>query len=75
MERSYYLGNVVFPEIRFLMAEKNMSIRDLAKKIGMIHTTLMRKLNGETRFYYEEAEKIADVLGVERTQISWLMSK
>ena len=75
MERSYYLSNVVFPEIRFLMAEKNVSIRDLAKQIGMIHTTLMRKLNGESRFYYEEAEKIADVLGVERTQISWLMSK
>ena len=75
MERSYYLGNVVFPEIRFLMVEKNLTERDLAKMIGMAYTTLTRKLNGEARFYYEEAEKIADVLGVERTQISWLMSK
>ena len=73
MGSKYDLGSIVYPRIRYIMTVNDMSIRGLASKTGMIHTTLMRKLNGKSRFYYEEAEKIADALNLSRNEIPWMM--
>lgn len=70
-----YLGKIVFPNVRSTMFERKLSIRNLARKMGMVHTTLMRKLYGIFPFYFDEVEKMTEALGLDRSRIYWLMTK
>lgn len=74
-EIDYNLKKVVYPEIRKVMLEQNLSERELARIMGMTHTTLSRKLHGESTFSFEEAVRITDILVKDRELIFNMMRK
>lgn len=47
-----------------LMADKRLSLRALAKQIGMSHSQLSLTFSGERRLQLDEAAKLAQALGV-----------
>lgn len=71
----YNLKKVVYPEIRKAMLEQNLSERELAQIMDIPHTTLSRKLHGETHFSFEEALQITDTLVKDREMIFDMMHK
>jgi transcriptional regulator with XRE-family HTH domain len=58
------LRTKVAEEIRALMARRNISRQRVARALGVSHTTVWRRLNGDTALNLDELELIATVLGV-----------
>lgn len=50
----------MYCNLRAEMARKGLTIRDLAKTLGVRYATVCDKLNGKYKFYYDEAKKIKD---------------
>lgn len=48
----------MYRNLRAEMARSNVTIRDLATRLGMRYATLSDKINGHFRFYYDEALQI-----------------
>ncbi|WP_059048921.1 helix-turn-helix domain-containing protein [Paenibacillus senegalimassiliensis] len=48
----------MFKNLRAEMARKKVSVGELAAVLGVRYATASEKLNGHSRFYYEEATKI-----------------
>lgn len=42
----------------------NISIREMAKRMGLATNTYMRKEKGLSRFYYDEAIRFASIVGM-----------
>lgn len=53
--------------VRAEMARKNITIKELAKKMKLSTNSLSRKLNSKTEFKVSEVSKIAKLLNVEVT--------
>lgn len=51
-------------KLKAAMAEREINIAQLAQMIGMGKGTLMRKINGQSVFKFDEAEAILDALGI-----------
>lgn len=66
--------NIIYSELRKRMAEQELSIRELSKKLSMNHVTLSRKLNGQTRLYLDEAMEVAYFLEGDYAKIADLFS-
>lgn len=62
--REQSLRERVAEEIRALMARRNISRQTMAKAMGVSHTTVWRRLSGDTALDLDELERIADTLGV-----------
>lgn len=58
------LRESVAEEIRALMARRRVSRQAMATALGVSHTTVWRRLSGETALDLDELESIAGVLGV-----------
>ncbi len=56
-------------EIRALLARRRISAAELARRTGMKQSTLARRMTGETAFDLDDLEVIAEVLGVEVTDL------
>lgn len=54
----------VAAEVRAEMARQRLTLRDVAGKIGMVHTSLHRRLTGKIPFDVGELARMADVLNV-----------
>jgi len=52
-------------KLKGLMREKRVTQSELAKKIGIKPCTFNQKLNGKRNMSLEEAEVIAEVLGID----------
>ena len=51
-------------EFRAILARKEMSATEIAKKIGIDPATLSRKMSGQSDFYRSEIEKLCKVLAL-----------
>jgi len=49
-------------EFRAMLARKEISATELAKRIGIDTATLSRKISGQSDFYRNEIEKICQIL-------------
>ena len=52
-------------KLKGLMREKRITQSELAEKLGIKPCTINQKLNGKRDMSLDEAEMIADVLGIE----------
>lgn len=52
-------------EIKKLLIDKNLKIRDVAECIGKSYSSTLVKINGKTSMSLAEAEKIQFLLGIE----------
>jgi len=50
------------------MAEKRISQRELARRLGISKNTINSKINGKVHFDTEEASKICDILEIKDPQ-------
>lgn len=50
--------NGLYRNLRAEMARNNITIGDLAELLGVRYATVSDKINGKSRFYYDEAYKI-----------------
>ena len=55
----------MYPNLRAEVARKGMTMKELAKKIGIGESTMMQKLSGKYAFTLDEAFKIREVLEVD----------
>lgn len=55
---------VIGKKIESLMAEKKLTIKDLAKKMEISSKTLAKKLKGEQEFYINEIIKVAEIFNL-----------
>ncbi|MGE4321190.1 MAG: helix-turn-helix domain-containing protein [Acholeplasmataceae bacterium] len=53
---------LLFPNLRYQMKLQGYSIQEMSKKICIHENTLRNKLNGNSSFTLEEAQKISVVL-------------
>ncbi|MBQ7546331.1 MAG: helix-turn-helix domain-containing protein [Clostridia bacterium] len=51
---------------RAALCEVGISIPELAKKLSISKTTLYRKMNGESDFYRNEIQIVAEIIGKEK---------
>lgn len=56
-------------EIRALLARRRISAAELARRTGLKQSTLARRMTGETAFDLDDLELIAEVLGVQVTDL------
>ena len=49
-------------KVKGKMTEKQKTYRQCAKAIGVSDTTFYKKINGKTKFYYDEAIALFDYL-------------
>jgi len=61
--------------INDLMLENNMSLRTLARLIGVSPSLLSRLINNKRTFLHKHKINISKVLGVEEDQIIWPSKK
>lgn len=55
--------------LRYIMSEKNTSVDDICKSLGVSESTYYRKINGYSDFYRHEIITISNVLGLSDEQI------
>ncbi|WP_020525895.1 helix-turn-helix domain-containing protein [Catelliglobosispora koreensis] len=67
--REQTLREGVAEEIRALMGRRNVSRQTMARALGVSHTTVWRRLSGDTALDLDELERVARVLGVEVTDL------
>ena len=58
--------------LRAALGLKGLTMADLAQSVGINPATLYRKINGESRFYLNEARTICRVLGVRNLELLFL---
>lgn len=56
-------SNIVCRKLKGILAEKDITIKQLAKKIGISENGLTLKINGKRALWFPEALLIAKVLG------------
>lgn len=52
----------MFRNIEIIIFQKNLSKREIAKKLGMTYNTLLLKLSGKATFTLDEALKLKEIL-------------
>ena len=65
-------NTMFYPNIRIQMANKKMTITSLAKKLDMHKNTLVLKLSGKRKFYYEEGVALSEILD---EAVDWLFKR
>lgn len=55
----------MYPNLRAEVARKGLTMKELAKRIGIGESTMNQKLNGKYAFTLDEAVLIRDVLEVD----------
>ena len=75
MIRGRRLQGIIYTRIATIIKEQGISVRELARDLGMVHTTLLRKLHGETPFKLDEAIELSNILVGEEDHVEWLFSK
>lgn len=50
---------------RYILNVKKLSLKDVAKELGISIVTLYRKINGESDFTRPEIQKVCDMVGDE----------
>lgn len=50
--------------LRHVMLDRNISLKELAKRSGITSATLYRKLNGQSDIYLAEIKAITDALNL-----------
>ncbi len=50
--------------VKALRVNAGVKVKDAAKHLGISHRAYIRKENGETRFYVDEAVRLAHLFGV-----------
>ena len=63
------INDLVAEEIRALLARRRMSASDLARHTGMTQRAISRRLTGEKIIDVDDLQRIADVLGVDITDL------
>lgn len=48
----------MYRNLRAEMAREGVTIDDIAKALGAQHSTVSRKMNGHSKFFYDEADAI-----------------
>jgi transcriptional regulator with XRE-family HTH domain len=61
--------------INELMDQKNISLRKLARLIGVSASMLSRLINNKRTFLHKHKINISKVLGVEESEIRWPVKK
>lgn len=61
--------------INELMDQKNISLRKLARLIGVSASMLSRLINSKRTFLHKHKINISKVLGVEESDIQWPVKK
>lgn len=61
--------------INELMDKKNISLRKLARLIGVSASMLSRLINSKRTFLHKHKINISKVLGVEESEIQWPVKK
>jgi len=61
--------------INELMDQKNISLRKLARLIGVSASMLSRLINSKRTFLHKHKINISKVLGVEESEIQWPVKK
>jgi len=61
--------------INELMNQKNISLRKLARLIGVSASMLSRLINNKRTFLHKHKINISKVLGVEESEIRWPVKK
>lgn len=56
--------DILFPNLKGVMASKGITITKLAELTGMGKSTLSNKLNGHTEFNLKDIKTIKDVLDI-----------
>lgn len=64
------MNEAVIAELRAEMARQNLTRSDLAAKLGKVPMWVSRRLNGETRLTFDDADLICTALGVSLTDIT-----
>ena len=55
----------MYSNLRAEVVRKGLKISDLAKEIGLNNTGMSQRMNGKTKFTFDEAKQIKDALGVD----------
>ena len=63
----------MFGNLKAEMARKELLKKDVAKSLGITTKALDNKLNGQTRFYLDEALKLCQILG--NASVEYLFDK
>ena len=56
-------------EIKRKMAEKDLTKASLARKMKVADMTLIRKLNGKTKWFFDEVWQLTQILDVEMNEL------
>lgn len=56
-------------KLKSILTLKNMSIKDLSKKVGISYNQLLRKINGISEFRPKEIKKIKETLNLSDNEI------
>lgn len=64
----------MYPNLDAEMARKKVRKTDISKLLNVRYATILDKLNGNSRFYYDEAKKIKDNLFPE-SEIEYLFEE
>jgi len=56
-------------EIKRKMAEKDLTKASLARKMKVADMTLIRKLNGKTKWFFDEVWQLTQILDVEMNDL------
>lgn len=59
------MTSIIYLQLLIKMYEAKMTGKDLSEKCNIPYTTLLRKLNGKSPLFLEEAKKIKQALGCE----------
>lgn len=59
---------VVSRKLKGLIVEHGMTIRKLSKMMGISETTLSRRINGRSEWYFDEISFLTDVFGFPYTK-------
>ncbi len=63
----------MFGNLKAEMGRKELLKKDVAKSLGITTKALDNKLNGQTRFYLDEALKLCQILG--NASVEYLFDK
>ncbi len=55
---------VNIPKLKGKLRERNVTYAQCAKEIGMSITSFSQKMNGKSRFYIDDLEKIGNLLNL-----------
>ena len=56
-------------ELKVKLMRSNMSVEDLAQRMGINKVTLYRKIKGESQFDLNEIKEVAEILNLTQNEI------